>query len=465
MLPTDIPEAHQSGDFPRQIMDLAWKLLWKKGTPFYLPDLILHGGTVDGKQVDGIDGQTVQSLGPVALFNKKPWGTVAVTFNAAVLSGLSSIQDKGFTFDTTRESFSARVGFDSLIFSGSYALTGDGLAGCTIAGASGVLGLFPARGLEATTDGGGDYDDAHLELARGYRAQLVGTPTGLVLVSNYYNNNDAMNEIVRGDTFFHKRFPTATTDGKNSTDFANQTTLAAQNPTSTEHTVGGEAYSEHSFYMQIAFNKTAVDLYQKSKDDKYLDASNASADFLGKVQQTGMAAQPHTVQEVMDKVASTPSEAARAAVMATTPESPAYKRALDRVENDWEDWKAKGNINRSYTELLESSDLPLGSGTFIDSFGVPTFTFDGEAKITGTVPNVTLTITLTGISVDLPQINLQVNTSNPDTLYQTFVSALAKAQFIHDLLRNNINTALSQSTVLDWFSARINDAIKHALSG
>ncbi|MEM8623971.1 MAG: hypothetical protein AAGG47_10655 [Pseudomonadota bacterium] len=452
-------------EFVKKLMELAWSILWKKGSPFYLPDLILEGGTVNGKKVPAFNRRDIRSLGPVALFNKKPWGSVSVTFENASLDGLATISNKGFTFKPEDDTFSATVGFSNLTFAGDYALTGDGLAGCAIAGATGILGMFPLEAAGDSVDAV-PYDDTHLELARSYRSKLVTSEGGLSLVSRYYDNNDAMNEIVRGDTFFTKIFPTEETDGKTSADFATQTTLAAQNPDSDAHTVGGTAYNNHAFAMQIAFTKSANDLYKKTGDTKYTTAATQSATFLNQTQKTGLAETPNKVSTIMDAVASsTPDDGAgEKETDSVAPQTDAQRAIEERITRAHEAWLAEGNESRSYSELLTASGAHLGTGSFNDSFDVPSFTFEGTAKVTGTVPDVKLTITLTKVSVDLPNINIQLQPLSNSKLYAEVVQAVAQSKFLHDLLRRRLNSALSGQDVLDYFSERINDAITKALS-
>lgn len=199
------PQSGAQDNVPETVLKLAWKLLWTKGTPFYLPTIILNGLDQGGHPLPPLAARPVKDLGPIALFDKDPWGTVSITLSDASVAGLDSIGDQGFTFDSATSTFTAKISFSSLVFAGRYGVEGSGLAGCAVAGATGLLGLFPTRAIAA--EGGNDFDDEHLVLARNYQAQLATSPGGLKLVGHYYDNNDAMNEIVRGKTFFSETFP------------------------------------------------------------------------------------------------------------------------------------------------------------------------------------------------------------------------------------------------------------------
>lgn len=450
-------------DVPTTILEIAWKLLWTKGTPYYLPSLILNGGSGDGHTVPPLGSRPIPDLGPFALFDKDPWGTVAVALSDGSLSGLDTIQDQGFQYDSATSAFTAKVGFSQVTFSGNYTVTGSGLAGCAVAGVTGLLGLFPTRRSLVAAADGDEFDDEHIALAQQYRSQLVQSPAGLELVSNYYDNNDAMNEIVRGDTYFHTAFPTVVTDGKTSKDYADQTTLAAQNPNNPAQTVGDPSYRMHAFKMQLAFAKSAGRLYEQTGDPKYTQAGNAKTTFNAQVADSGINGST-TVGNVMATVQGATLDRLQAAAALdgeTVP--PEYEAAAREIDEDYRRWREAGNDDRPFSALAAASATSLGSGTFSDQFGVPTFTLQGTVQVTGQVPDVKLTVNLTGASADLPQIDIALSTSLPGTLYDEVVRALANAQFVKDLMRKKLNDELSGQSVVDWLSARINDALTKAL--
>ncbi len=452
----------RGNEVPTTILEIAWKMLWTRGSPYYLPNLILNGGSGDGHTVPPLGSRSIPDLGPFALFDKKPWGTVAVSLDHSSLSGLDTIQDQGFTYDSATSAFTAKVGFSQVALAGRYSVTGSGLVGCAVAGVTGLLGLFPTERSLVAEDGD-EFDDEHIELAQQYRSQLVQSPSGLELVSNYYDNNDAMNEIVRGDTYFHTVFPTLQTDGKTSKDYASQTTLAARSPDDPNQTVGNPSYRLHAFKMQLAFAKSAQSLYEQTGDTKYTDAGNAKNTFNAQVDNSGIPGAT-TVGNVMATVRSITLERLEGiTAQDQTPLTAEYEAVAREIDEDYDRWREAGNVDRPFSALASDVAASLGDGTFHDRFGVPSFTLNGTVTVTGQVPDVKLTVNLTSASADLPQIDISLSTSHPDTLYDEVVKALGKAQFVKDLMRRKLNDELSSQQVVGWLSDRINDALTKAL--
>jgi hypothetical protein len=445
-----------SGNVPETIMNIVWKLLWTPGTPFYLPSLIANGSP-DGGPIAPLGDRSVQDLGPFALFDQKPWGTVSISLSNSKLGGLQTVSDGGFTFNSQTSSFTAALNFQSLRYAGSYAVDGSGLAGCAVAGLTGLLGLFPGGGSRLAATGGSEFDNEHLVLARDYQAQLVNSPAGLGLVSNYYDNNDAMNEIVRGQTYFNHAFPTILTAGKTSKDYADQTTAAAKAPNDPANTVGDANYRLHAFRMQVVFAKSAEDLYKQTGDPKYTEAGTAKDHFAATVEASGITG-PNTVGQVMGAVQSAPRESLRAVRATPVVLPPEYVAALAEMDADHLKWSA-ANTSRPFSQLQAMAAMNLGSGYFEDTFSVPSLKIEGTVTVTGQLPKVSLVVTLTKITAAIPRINITISTSLPNTLYQAVVSALANADFVKDLMSTKVNEALASQDVLTFLSKVINDAI------
>ncbi|WP_437333131.1 hypothetical protein [Sorangium sp. So ce394] len=441
-------------------MQLAWKLLWTKGTPFYLPTIILNGLEDGRASLPPLAPRPVKDLGPIALFNKDPWGTVSISLSEATVAGLDTIHDQGFEFDSKTGAFNAKIGFDSLVLAGKYSVDGSGLAGCAVAAATVLLGLLPPRSSAAAADGS-ELDDEHIALARNYQAQLAQSPTGQQLVGAYYDNNDAMNEIVRGDTFFRHAFPTVVTDGKTSRDFADQTTVAAKSPNDPARSVGDPTYRLHAFKMQLAFARSAAKLWENTGDSKYLEVGKAKDEFYHQATH-GPAQGTTTVGNVMEAIRNADPGAARAlATQSHLALDPIYEAAEREIDEAHARWTA-ANVTRPYSELARAVASDLGQGTFSDAFGVPSLSLSGTIEIGGSGPNVTLT--LTRLTTDIPEIDIALSTSLPDTLYDQVVQSLADAQFIKDLLRRSVENALGTKSTLDYLSTAVNAAIAKVLA-
>lgn len=441
------------GNVPEAILKIIWGMLWNKNGPFYLPNLIANGGDSIGPLGD----RPVKDLGPFALFDKDPWGTVSISLKDANVSGLSTIGDGGFTFDSSTQIFTAKLNFQQVNYNGRYVIDGSGLAGCAVAGVTGLLGLFPGRGA-AASEHGSEFDDEHIVLARNYQSQLVNSPAGLSLVGSYYDNNDAMNEIVRGQTYFNHQFPRFKTAGKTSRDYADQTTAAARAPDDPMKTVGDANYKMHAFLMQTIFSRSAQDLYVTTKDPKYTQAATATLNFKSEVDNAPIHGAT-TVSNVMKTVQdSAPIDLKSPAPRPTQPPPAEYLAALEEIEADHARW-LKSHTPKPFSELQAAAALNLGEGRFWDQFTVPSLTVSGTVTTTGEPPNISLVVNLTKISASIPQLNIALSTDLPGTLYETVVNALANANFVKDLMNTQVNDSLASPTVLSYLNDVINKAI------
>ncbi|HWO47197.1 MAG TPA: hypothetical protein VNM41_03975, partial [Solirubrobacterales bacterium] len=293
------------GDPEQHLMQEAWARLWKPGTRYYLPDVIVNGAQGNGVVVDPLGRLVVPDTGSIPLFENSVLGSVAVELSNGTLGGLDTLGNGGMQYDTASGAFSATVTIGELSFDGDYAVVTGGAAGCAIDSAASILKIFGAEGDVAGAAEGGDED---LDLARTYRERLLGTKNGPDLVVTYYYHNEAMDEIVSNDAVFQTAWRTHETEGKTTADFAKQTSTAAERPEDPQATVGDEAYEKHSAYMSTLLLNRALWMKKQhgDPDGRWLSLAEAVADAKGQAQQAPSG--PKTVDQVIQLVESPPSD-------------------------------------------------------------------------------------------------------------------------------------------------------------
>lgn len=476
-----------SGDSVAEILlRIAWKQLWKPGTPYYLPDAIANGASGGGKTVPPLPARPVPDLGPYNLFSSDPWGDVSITLKQNTLGGLPSIADGGFSYNDATRTYTAKVTFGALDFAGQYDVTGGGLAGCAVASVSGLLHALPAPSALRADAAEAAGEQEQIVLAQDYRGKLVASDKGLDLVAKYYDNNEAMNEIANGQNIFSKNFATlaTTTDGQTvtSADLADRTTVAAKNPSDPSHTVGDKAYRVHSYRMQILFARACQEAYLATGDPKYTQAGGGSTDFATIVTNNGPEGTV-TVDQVMGAVDSGDENHPAVALLRRRSQEPfvdyaalglrapqeaseEYRLAMDLAQETIDEWEASGQESLFSWEVTErdalAAAIPIGTGTFEDRVTGPSVTVTGTVNYVGEPTELTLTITVDSIDADLPQIDIHL-AGNPGTLYDKVVDAMARANFVKDLLRKKLQAAMNDETVRTYLQDRVNQSISQAL--
>lgn len=459
------------------LLKQAWNLLWKQGTPYYLPTVLVDGASGDGHTVPPLGNRPVPDLGPFGLFGDSTFGEVNLGLSGASIGGLGTAANGGFTYDETSQVFTATIRWQGLSYAGKYAVTGNGLLGCAAAGASGLMKIIPGLQVGASAVGGGD-GDARLQQAREYRDQLVQTPAGLEMVGQYYDNNWAMNEVVRGQNVFTSYM---SQNRPTSAGLADQTSAAAAAPDDPTKTVGDTAYYASSMIRQVIFERACQNAGGNGADDPFADAAKATLSFKGVVNASYTG--PVTVGKVMTEVSSAPAGALRSHLLAaslqeSTDIAPVgafrdeearqvYIQAHEEAQAFIRDYEQSDGPNRLFSELAAlGGDMPIGSGTFTDTFPVPDVVITGTVAVTGDPNNPQLTVTLTKLTATLPNIAISLSSGGNwpyPNLYDKVTQALANAGFVHDLIRSKLGDKLGDPTVLTYLSNRINDAINKAL--
>jgi hypothetical protein len=459
------------------LLKKAWEQLWKPGTPYYLPTVFMDGASGGGKTVPALGSRPVPDLGPFGLFGDSTFGEVNLSLNGASIGGLNTASNGGFTYTDATQVFTAQINFAGLTYNGNYAVTGNGVLGCALAGASGLMHILPGAKAEADSALAGSDDDTRLQLARQYRDNLVKSPAGLEMVGTYYDNNWAMNEVVRGNNLFTNYM---NQNRPVSSSMADQTKVAAQSPDDPTKTVGDNSYYFNSMLRQGAFMR-ACQLLDPSGTGPYGEAADATFQFKGAVIDNYSG--PVTVSTVMNNVQQAPTGSLRkfaatanedeetvggiAVSRFRTPEAlELFRKAHAEIEAFEAEYMSKGGRNQTFTELLAAGDMPIGSGSFNDTFAAPNFKITGTVVISGPPENPQLVVTVTKLEANVPSINVSLSQSSPwpqPSLYDKVVQALANAGFVHDLIRSKLNDKLSDPSVMSYLTNRINDSINDAL--
>jgi hypothetical protein len=466
-----------NGDPNQVLMQLAWKRLWKPGTPYYLPNAILHGAQGNGVTVDALGRLDIADTGQIPLVDSDTWGKLSVDLQDATVAGLDTMADGGMTYTPASGAFRATISIAQAVFAGNYAVSGSGITGCAVESASSLLKAMSPKGDAMTAAAEGVGDDGELDVARNYRDQLVTSSAGLDHVASYYDNNETFNEIVTGQNgpnAFTMAWPNATPmgAGKNSAYFAAQTSNAAQNPLDPNATVGDEDYRGHSFYMQGIMLKTLLG-YKKQAGDKYDQAAQATLGFHGEVTSPEAPQGAVTVGTVMEAVGTTPPPTYAAtgggappepdAVTGNgaTPSSEIAERAAALVEEDYPHWEAEAAKERERMEAERAATATSISGQFIDQFTVPAATISGTIEVVGVSPNTSLQATLTGLDAQIPKIS--VTLSGSGGMLDAAQNAIANASWFQDILTKKVHDRLNQQDILGWLTARVNQSITQAL--
>ncbi|WP_226812914.1 hypothetical protein [Burkholderia pseudomallei] len=474
------------------LLRLAWKRLWKPGTPYYLPNVLVNGASGNGKHVAPLGSRPVPALGPFDLASQDPWGHVSITLRDGAVDGLQTAADGGFTYDDKTSAYTAKIAFGQLAYRAPYAVDGDGLLGCALSGASALLQIIGGAdaALAAPQAAGDSAHEERIRLANEYQDRLVQSPAGLSLVGTYYDNNWAMNQIVRDPrpNAFLRQWANEKTS-----QMARLTQGAAQAPEDPSRKIGDDEYTLASYKRGVAFKKACVDKSVKQDDsDPFWKAGVESNAFHGLVERNHDG--PTTVGHVMAQVANSPPsllDDARAryrehmlaaansasvemagdlpATLFRTSESAAlYRRAYDEVmaeEAAYAEQVASGAVSEA-----AAGAFPVAKGNARATFGAPAFTMKGTITVTGNGDDLKLRLTLAAIEANLPRLSIDVQpfdwfTGKGDqrSLYDLVSKKVAQARFIQDLLRKKIDEKLSDAKVLGYLQDRINDAIDEAL--
>jgi hypothetical protein len=470
-----------NGDLDKYLMDLAWRRLWTKGTPYYLPDAMLKGVEEKGIHVDAFGSLQIPKLGPIPLFDEEPWGSVSLTLPHSQLAGLPGVSPGTFVYTSSTKTFTAGFIFGPLTFSGAYHVDAGGAIGCALDVAKRLL---PNPSVEVRPAGAGADGDDELHTAAEYRDRLVSQPTGsgMFLVGTYYDNNDVFNEVFANDKRLQFQWRTVETTGLDwngnevtvtSRDLAEQTNISAkaslmasENPAAEADAppVGYPAYSEHS-WLQQGF---VIQALQRARDAKpvsdrapYQAAIDATFAFKGAVKP-----QAHTqrVSDIVKTVADTrPPTDGGAALIAAGKQPLPNQAEIDR---------RIGEANAAYaaasgSEVEATGGVTAGEtldGSFEDSVSDAKITVDGNVTVKGTSPDLKLTATITKVTAELPAIAIVLRTGE-GALFDSVQNAIANGKWFQDLLAQKLKSRLDSNEVKRYLSDRLNQSLAKVFGG
>lgn len=453
------------------LLRLAWKRLWKKGTPYYLPTVIAEGVSKDGHDVPPLSPVPVQNIGPLDIVDAPVIGTLSVEMTDNQLKGLQNIEDGGFTYDDTNQTFSAALKADgALEFSGNYQIYSSSKAtACAINAAHTVLGGGGAGAggsgagganadVDENDDANGNSDPSDLDVARDYRTRLLQSENGQTLVGTYYDNNEAMSIMFESSEAPAHNWRAMWTQYKHNgdsttQDLIDQTSLACRNPDDDNHTVGGFEFSDHSFTLQTAMLTNALQMKSSGKyegDPRFTKLTRDIACFK-------CAATIHNQEQTAGSVMQT---------VKTDPKN--VRQQVERGDCQTETSKEHEERVQAFYDSLETATVGAAAsdpgyktearGTFGD-----TFHFD-EIRISGTVrphgDSIGVNITSIMLSGGSLTVKLGPPAGGSSSAYDKVAEAIGNAKFVSDLIVKKASDKMDGPDVRDYLSNRINQSVK-----
>jgi len=431
------------------ILNGAWALLWKQGSPYYLPTVLANGGTFGGTHIPPMSDVAVSGIGTIPLYSSDTWGNVSITLTSPMLAGLPSVGPDSFKPSSDATSVTATVKFNALTFSGGYEVDGTGLAGCAMDIAEVAASATPPPG--------------NMDLARSYRDQLVRSPNGTQLVGKYYDHNDTINLLLGRNNAFTRKWPNGVTPSSPDTaTYMQQTAQAAANPDNPDYTIGGDdtGYHTHAIYMQSMLVATCQ--YYQTNDPENAAAFGALADDAATFKaHTDQQHNPMTVGQVMTTVANTAQMTPEQ--VAAAPEPEASRAARLAAERDFPELQRAALAEEA--ARAEQAVTYKSTGNFGFGFAMPTLTFSGTVAVSGTPPNYLLTVTLTSLVAAIPSVQITLLSGTDPRFTAEAQSKINDAQWFQRVLGTNVNAKLGSSQVLSYLSSMINQAIASIMNG
>lgn len=462
----------QDNDTDGTLLHMAWNLLWKQGSPYYLPNIMANGITQGSITIPPLKSVDLPKFGPFTLFNEPVLGYISISMDQNNLTGLPTITNGGLNYDETTKIAIITIGFGNLSVSGNYEVDSGGITGCAIASANGILNMFgSAKALVSE-------DDGNIDLAYQYRDKLENDSNGQTLVNIYYEHNGTIDTVVNADNsvidgksnpyngMFRNQWQTADTKS-----LADTTSNAANNPDDIVPGFNDDTYNDNSFYLEALMVTEAYQgLYKTCGDQRGLDLFNAikGEPLPGSdtsFEQSALNYEgPNKVNGVMSAV-----QSGNTSQLSKLEENEEYftaqrrvsmmDRAYHRAEKFAEKWVAT-NRSEDYKKGYESFVMlkdPISqiTGTFTDSFNGPSFAI--SVQITSSGDSITAQVTDITATVPQPSITLKPNGSSD--LNTKVQNAVANASFITALIAQKIQSQVNTDDVKQYFTNRLNDAI------
>src|SRR5262245_21974297 len=169
-----------------QLVERAWRALWRDGSPYHLPTAFQHGRLSGHIRVRPLASLRLPDVSDVVLFDRAPWGGVTVSLRDSHLEGLNTIAGTSCDFNAGGGTIAAGLKFSGLRLAGAHVLQAGHRTGAALGAA-----------IASLQGGAGDTDDGNITLAKSYESQLIGmqSDSGRVMVSAYYQSNDTYAEL------------------------------------------------------------------------------------------------------------------------------------------------------------------------------------------------------------------------------------------------------------------------------
>jgi hypothetical protein len=443
------------------ILNGAWSLLWRATSPYYLPAVLAKGGTFGSTHIPPLTTVAIPDSTTFQLYSSSVWGNVTIQLTSATVTGLPDVQPVSFLPSADARSVTATVSFTKLTFGGSYEIDGTGVVGCAMDLAESQAYNVPVVEAEA----GAQAPPANMDLARGYRDELVRGANGVGLVGKYYDHNDTINLILRGDNAFAKVWPNGVRPGAHNTAYYMGLTANAATPEhrgDPDYTVGGNDTGNvsHGVYMQTMLVGTCNHYISTDPDraEAYRSLRDDAAEFR---KYTDHYPNPMTVDTVLAAVQNTTPLSA--AELAAVPEPEVVREARLAAERDFPELQRQAEAEAA--ARAQQAVTYKSTGKFKFEFAMPTLTFSGTVVPSGIPPNLTLTATLTSLKAAIPSMKIDLITNSDPTLTADTQGEIDNAQWFQNVLGSGVNAQLGSPSVLSYLSGLINQAIVNIIGG
>lgn len=415
----------------RARIEAAFKALSTPGTPHHLPTALGQG--LPQAKLHAPSALDLPDSGAVMLFNRPPWGGVSIDLRRQRVTQLPTLTPARVEYDEASGRFALHVHVGGLKTGGEYLVRAGTLAGSALetAGAR----LTP----QATSDD-------RVALANNYQTELLGSNSGRFMVGTYHAYNDCYNAALQNGQTFAWTWANATTNGKNTSHFANLTYTAAQPQNRASQSVNSDPdYSPHSFFMQTSLKANLYFLSKQEKDpvqaQRFLQAGMATSNFRGVT--VGPSQQNQTVDQVMNtvKTQAPPSEAPQL----RDTDKPAWLDAVDK--------RALELHERLLRDGIPAPAVTTRQGSFGARIAPFEMTFVGQVQ-----PGAQPKVSLTGVQGDVPPVGVRIE-HFPGALHGDVQAALERAEFLKGVLSRRVAAALGGERVLRFLEGVINQAL------
>jgi hypothetical protein len=411
---------------------------------------------------ENINNLNVDNIGPIPLFNSSDSGYISILLVDSTITNINSIEKKDFYFDEGNKSVTFRTYFPVLKFSGNYKLDNNNIFGCSIRPSHGLLSLFSGNLLAE------DPVEENLALARQYRDELKTSENGTKLVEVYDSNNEIINSIISEDFksvngvknensgTFKLALLEEKTNGKNTSDFTTQVSMAAKNPDDSSG-LDDRDFQKHSFFLQAVLAMEADSLIELNEPhgEKLFEEIQKFEGYTSGY----LSNKPANVSSIMNEIKTTNIDQPSGAIATFF-----ISDEVIYMKNEAE-VKAKDFV-KDFKEKQYSSDS-------VDSkFSIQALQSINNSTFTGEIKELELEIKANLIDhVDILEINIQsiqliepvINITFQETdsgRYPDINQEISNIQILQKLLIQKIKKSIKSSSFIEDFSSNFNTLLK-----